>query len=91
MQKGVWNRGTTYRAQEAVDIGLCDRVGIATRNAITDGRIAALLSDDQKNEITPVEIDLSLIQPLATGYKPPLPTDFTRLVAANLPAPKKGN
>lgn len=37
-------RGTNYRGQEAVDAGLADEVGIATKNRITEGRIAALLT-----------------------------------------------
>lgn len=81
-------RGSTYRGQGAVDVGLVDEIAaapsrVATRRlaAIAEGRIAAV-SDD-------TEIPTDLIPPLANGYKPPLPADFTRLVAANLPRRKE--
>lgn len=81
-------RGSTYRGQAAVDVGLVDEVSAAparvqTRRAaaIAEGRIAAVSEFD--------DIPLDLIPPLARGYKPPLPDDFTRLVAANLPRRKE--
>lgn len=77
-------RGTLYRGQAAVDAGLADEVGIYTQN-LAPSRIAAQVADKPSEEI-----DVSLIPPLATGYKPPLPADFTRLVAANYPALTKG-
>lgn len=71
-------RGTLYRGQAAVDAGLADEVGIYVQN-VAKGRVAALNENPSA-----VEIDLSLIPPLATGYKPPLPADFTRLIQENL-------
>ena len=88
--------GMTYRGQAAVDVGLADEV--ATPPA-KDGnaqpmRVAAMANDDDPKEpdapADDEDIDLSLIPPLANGYVAPLPTDFTRLVAANLPASTKG-
>jgi hypothetical protein len=80
------NFGTTYRGQDAVDIGLIDEVATApVRNAMST-RIAA---QETEPEPPQVDIPLDLIPPLANGYKPPLPDDFTRLVAANLPASKE--
>jgi ATP-dependent protease ClpP protease subunit len=80
------NFGTTYRGQDAVDIGLIDEVATApVRNAMPT-RIAA---QETEPEPPQVDIPLGLIPPLANGYKPPLPDDFTRLVAANLPASKE--
>jgi ATP-dependent protease ClpP protease subunit len=77
--------GSTYRGQEAVDIGLVDEIAEAPSRNLEPGRIAA-------QEIAPpppvADIPLDLIPPLANGYKPPLPADFTRLVAANLPRGK---
>lgn len=74
--------GTTYRGQEAVDIGLADAIAKAPARNLEPGRIAALEASD-------AEIPTDLIPPLANGYKPPLPADFTRLVAANLPRRKE--
>jgi ATP-dependent protease ClpP protease subunit len=71
------NFGTTYRGQDAVDIGLIDDVATApVRNAMP-ARIAA-----QEVEPPPpqVGIPLELIPPLANGYAPPLPGDFTRFI-----------
>jgi len=78
-------RGTQYRGQQAVDIALADEVGIYSRNQIPT-RIAATTESVEPADV----IDLSLIPPLANGYKPPLPTDFTRLVAANLSVAPQG-
>lgn len=72
------SRGTLYRGQAAVDAGLADEVGIYVQNVAT-GRVAAL-----NDTPTAPELDISLIPPLATGYKPPLPADFTRLLKENL-------
>jgi len=80
--------GSSYRGQEAVDIGLADEIAEApTRNAAPPVRVAA----QAPAEPEPVDLPLELIPPAANGYKPPLPTDFTRLVAANLPASKEAS
>lgn len=50
MQAGSGNRGTTYRGQAAVDIGLCDEVGLATKNLIPL-RVAALLINDEEQPL----------------------------------------
>lgn len=83
--------GTSYRGQEAVDAGLADEVATAPARNMQPGRIAAHVEDDddEPDEDEPPAILTDLIPPLANGYKPPLPTDFTRLVAANMPAAKK--
>jgi ATP-dependent protease ClpP protease subunit len=73
--------GSTYRGQAAVDIGLADEVGVASRNVVV-GRIAAQATEPAPE--TPV-IDPALIPPLANGYRKPIPADLSRLVAANIP------
>lgn len=81
--------GTTYRGQEAVDIGLVDEVASTPAKNVQPQRIAAQEPPVADSED---EIDLSLIPPLARGsYKPPLPDDFTRLIAANLPRKEEAN
>lgn len=80
--------GTTYRGQEAVDIGLADEV--MTMPKKTARNLEPMRAVAQADPDPTVEIDLDLIPPLANGYVPPLPADFTRLVAANLPASTKG-
>lgn len=83
--------GTVYRGQEAVDIGLADEVMVAPKktNELQPLRTVAQAAPEPAPE--PIEeIDLDLIPSLANGYVPPLPADFTRLVAANLPASTKG-
>jgi len=80
--------GTSYRGKEAVDIGLADEVAEApVRNAAPPMRVAA----QEPAPPEPVDIPLDLIPPAANGYKPPLPSDFTRLVAANMPASKEAS
>lgn len=76
-------RGTQYRGKEAVDIGLADEVGLHSTNRDIS-RVAALNEAPRfpTADPEPPAIDISLIPPMARGYKPPLPTDFTRLVAA---------
>jgi len=77
--------GSSYRGQEAVDIGLVDEIAESPARNVQPGRVAA-----QELPAAPeVDIPIELIPPLASGYKPPLPTDFTRLVAANLPRKKE--
>lgn len=91
------NLGTSYIGQAAVDAGL------ATDIETAPSRAAAAASSRMQNRTEPAsqvdpatpaeegpeeEIDISLIPPLANGYKPPLP-DFTRLVTANMPARQK--
>lgn len=80
MQASTGNRGSTYRGQAAVDIGLCDEVGLPMTNVFA-GRVAAMVTPEPEEK---EPFDLSLIPPLATGYKPPLPTDFTRLLKENI-------
>lgn len=80
MQAG--NYGTTYRGQEAVDIGLVDEVAATPTRDVIPGRIAA---QEQPVAEPAVDLPIDLIPPLANGYTPPLPDDFTRLLAANLP------
>lgn len=76
-------QGTNYRGQEAVDAGLVHEV-MPVRNQERTQRIAAMaVAGPIETPVDPtVEIDLSLIPPMANGYKPPLPTDFTHLIAA---------
>lgn len=77
--------GSTYRGQEAIDVGLVDAIAEAQPRSLQPGRAAA-----QEPDPPPFpDIPLDLIPPLANGYKPPLPADFTRLVAANLPRRKE--
>ena len=77
--------GTSYRGKEAVDVGLVHGL-IPTRN---ESRIAAMVaSPEPKPDV--VEIDLSLIPPMANGYSKPMPADFTHLLEANLAAATKG-
>jgi ATP-dependent protease ClpP protease subunit len=71
--------GSTYRGQEAVDVGLADAVAEApARNIIVPHRAAAHADDDA------IEIPTDLIPLAANGYRPPVPQDFTRLVEQNL-------
>lgn len=74
--------GTSYRGQEAVDAGLVHEV-MPVRSQERTQRLAAMAVEPPTE--TTVEIDLSLIPPMANGYRPPVPTDLTRLIAANLP------
>ncbi len=78
--------GSSYRGQEAVDVGLADEVMAMPKKApMQNAQPMRVIA-----QADPIEdIPLDLIPPLANGYKPPLP-DFTRLVAANLPASTKG-
>lgn len=68
------HRGTNYRGKGAVDVGLCDEVGISeTVTAAHMERIAALNTpkdDDDAQSSTPLAIP-----PLGSrlGYKPPTP------------------
>lgn len=80
--------GSTYRGQEAVDIGLADEVMATPKK--TAHNLEPMRAIAQADPEEPVEILTDLIPPLANGYVPPLPADFTRLVAANLPASTKG-
>lgn len=78
--------GTSYRGAEAVTAGLVHEV-MPARNQETTQRIAALATPGAIPPPTnsPVDIDLSLIPPLAgSGYRKPIPADFTRLLEANL-------
>ncbi|MGE0227770.1 MAG: ATP-dependent Clp protease proteolytic subunit [Dehalococcoidia bacterium] len=85
--------GTTYHGQEAVDIGLAHSVASAGAANERRAPIVAIAAPEptEPQEAPPAGIDIpiELIPPLANGYRPPLPDDFTRLVAANLPAHKE--
>lgn len=88
--------GTSYRGSEAVEAGLADSVYEPSEKKVNrparNGppvRVAAQATPSPPSPEPEDDIDLALIPPLANGYKPPLPADFTRLVAANLPASKK--
>lgn len=75
--------GTTYIGKDIVTNGLADAVGLPAFN-FTPLQMVAQRVAPPSDETPPVEIDLSLIPPLATGYKPPLPIDFTRLLKENM-------
>lgn len=80
--------GTTYRGQEAVDVGLCDEVAAIARNEAPMRVAAHVEPEPDPEEPAAVLIDIDLIPPLAHGYEKPLPADLTRLITANLPATK---
>lgn len=79
--------GSSYRGQEAVDIGLADEVEVSTREA---ARAGALAPQEMRiaAQVDSEDIPLDLIPSLGPAYKPPQP-DLTRLVAANLPVLKE--
>ena len=81
--------GSTYRGQEAVDIGLADEVDEAKAPRNLEPRRVAAQEPETPAQPEPIDIPLELIPPAANGYKPPLPSDFERLVAANLRAAKE--
>lgn len=81
--------GSTYRGQEAVDVGLADEVMATPKKSARNLDPMRAIAQAEPEEPDDEEIPLDLIPPLANGYKPPLP-DFTRLVAANLPTSNKG-
>ena len=81
MQANGGSLGTTYIGEEIVANGLADAIGLPTFNYTPLQMVAQRAGQPERPE---VEIDLSLIPPLATGYKPPLPADFTRLIQENL-------
>lgn len=62
-------RGTTYRGQGAVDVGLADEVGLATKNVVP-GRVAAQV---EPTEQTPAPIDLAGAMQ-AARLTPPTPS-----------------
>jgi ATP-dependent protease ClpP protease subunit len=80
--------GSIFIGAEAVVAGLADAVGVPTRNFTPLQIVAQRATEEAPATPAPIVIDPALIPPLATGYKPPLPADFTRLVAKNLPASK---
>lgn len=91
--------GTTYRGQEAVDVGLADAVeekAPASDHRPRGTRVAstALMAVDPANfnddserrspEEEPEELDADLLSQIKPhGYEPPIPADFTRLIEQN--------
>lgn len=67
MKAGSANRGTTYRGQAAVDIGLADEVGLATKNVVLE-RTAAQAKPDGPE---PVDLGAAFA---AARYTKPTPT-----------------
>jgi ATP-dependent protease ClpP protease subunit len=80
MQANGGELGTTYIGEDIVANGLADAIGMPSFNFTPLKMVAQRVG--QSSEA--VEIDLALIPPLATGYKPPLPVDFTHLLKGNL-------
>jgi ATP-dependent protease ClpP protease subunit len=81
MQANGGTLGSTFVGQEAVAVGLADAVSLPTFNYTPLKLVAQRVATP---EASPIELDLSLIPSLASGYQKPIPNDFTRLLEANL-------
>lgn len=77
MQANGGSLGTTFIGEEIVSNGLADAIGLPSFNFTPLQLVAQRVAES-------TELDVSLIPPMATGYKPPLPVDFTRLIKENL-------
>lgn len=89
--------GSIYRGEQAIAVGLADELMANKASNLAFDRIAALslkeiaeaeIVDEDDDDET-IDIPIDLIAPMANGYKPPLPADFTRLVMANMPNSKE--
>lgn len=83
--------GSTYRGQEAVDVGLADEIAEPPARNEHPFRVAAQELVEAAPEGDPIEIPIDLIPPAARGYQPPMPSDFTRLLEANLRTHKEAS